>query len=182
MAFNFRRVVTGHDTNGMAVVKLDDMVQSEPRGPGYEAKMVWCTSQFPPSNDEDTFDDGVPGPRGSRVLFRVAEFIPGESEGPGMHRTETQDIAVVLSGELEMLLDSGEVVEHLMPGDVVVQRGTMHHWVAKGDQPVRLLFVLMDSEPARAGEHVLGEDISAFGGRFSPMPLGASESRVRDGV
>lgn len=170
MAFTFRRVVTGHNAEGKAVVKLDDIVDSAPRLPGYEAEVVWCTSQFPPSNDEKTFDNGAPGPKGTRVLFRVAEFIPGEPAGPNMHRTETQDIAIVLSGELEMVLDSGDVVERLTAGDVVVQRGTMHSWIARGREPVRVLFVLMDADPVRSGEELLREDLSVFGGQLSPMP------------
>ncbi|WP_084145012.1 cupin domain-containing protein [Amycolatopsis jejuensis] len=170
MAFTFRRVVTGHDSSGKAVVRSDDLVDSEPRLPGYEAKVVWCTSRFPPSNDEETFDDGTPGPKGSRVLFRVAEMQPGESAVPNMHRTETQDVAVVISGELDMVLDSGEVVERLAAGDIVVQRGTMHSWVARGEEPLRVLFVLMDAAPVRIGGEALPEDLSVFGGRLSPMP------------
>lgn len=170
MAFKFRRVVTGHNDDGRAVVKMDDMVEADPRLPGYDAKVVWCTSQFPPSNDDAMFDNGTPGPKGARVLFRTAEFGPGDVHLPRMHRTETQDVAVVLSGELEMVLDSGEVVERLAAGDFVVQRGTMHAWVARGDEPVRVLFVLMDAYPVRVGDTQLHEDISVFGGQVSPMP------------
>ncbi|MGP3533694.1 cupin domain-containing protein [Microbacterium sp. RD1] len=170
MGFQFRRVVTGHDEEGRAIVRSDALVASEPRGPGYEANVAWCTSRFPPRNDEALFDDGVPGPRGTRVLVRMGELIPGESDVPSMHRTETQDIAVVLAGTLDLVLDSGEVVESLGPGDLVVQRGTMHQWVARGEEPVRVLFVLMDSEPVKAGSRVLSEDLSVFDGRISPMP------------
>ncbi|WP_236790848.1 cupin domain-containing protein [Amycolatopsis sp. GM8] len=170
MAFKFRRVVTGHDSAGKAVVRSDDLVDSEPRLPGYEAKVAWCTNQFPPSNDGEPLGNSDPGPWGTRVLFRVAEMIPGEAAGTNMHRTETQDVAVVISGELEMVLDSGEVVERLTPGDVVVQRGTMHSWVARGEEPVRILFVLMDAPPARVGDDVLHEDLSVFDGQLRPMP------------
>jgi len=170
MSFTFRRVVTGHDAHGQAIVRMDEAIASEPRGPGYSAKVVWCTSEFPPKNNDEDFTNGVPGPRGTRVLFRTAEFIPGQSKGPGMHRTETQDVAIVISGELEMRLDSGEVVDNFGPGDIIVQRGTMHDWVPKGSEPVRVLFILMDSEPILVGDGVLNEDISAFNGLFSPMP------------
>jgi len=180
MSFTFRRVVTGHDAHGQAIVRLDDIIESDPRGPGYSAKVVWCTNEFPPKNNDEAFTDLVPGPRGTRVLFRTAELIPGESRGPGMHRTETQDVGIVISGELEMRLDSGEVVDKLGPGDIVVQRGTMHNWVPKGTEPVRLLFVLMDSEPAKVGDRLLDEDISAFNGRFSPMPLDSETPMDRE--
>lgn len=172
MSFTFRRVVTGHSADGKAVVRSDEVVGSTPRLPGYEARVVWCTGRFPASNDEDRFDDGAPGPKGSRVLFRVAEFDPAEAEHANMHRTETQDVALVLSGRLDLVLDSGEVVEQLTAGDFLVQRGTMHSWIARGDEPVRVLFVLIDALPVRVGDVVLGEDLSALGGRVSPMPQG----------
>ncbi|MDT9664877.1 mannose-6-phosphate isomerase-like protein (cupin superfamily) [Rhodococcus sp. OAS809] len=177
MSFNFRRVVTGHDDRGNAVVKLDSLVDSEPRAPGYEARVVWCTSQFPPSNQEEDFDDGAPGPRGTRVLFRIGEFTPADFVGPSMHRTETLDVGLVLSGQLDMVLDGGEVIESLGPGDFVIQRGTMHSWVPRGAEPVRILFVLMDSEPVRVGERTLGNDLSVFGGRLSPMPSSSTSSK-----
>jgi quercetin dioxygenase-like cupin family protein len=164
------RLVTGHDGDAHAVVKTDHTVEADPRLPGYDAKVVWCTSQFPPSNDEETLDNAAPCQKGGRVLLRVAEFNPGEFNHPNMHRTETQDIAVVLSGELEMVLDGGEVVAQLKSGDVVVQRGTMHAWRARGDVPVRVLFVLMDAQPVRVGDTWLREDLSAFEGKLSPMP------------
>ncbi|GAA5163030.1 MULTISPECIES: cupin domain-containing protein [Amycolatopsis] len=170
MTFRFRRVVTGHSADGKAVLRSDEVVTSEPRLPGYEARVFWCTGRFPASNDEEGFDDGAPGPKGSRVLFRMAEFAPGEPQRPNMHRTETQDVAVVLSGQLDMVLDSGEVVERLEAGDVLVQRGTSHSWVPRGEEPVRVLFVLMDALPVRIGDTVLREDLSVFGGQLSPMP------------
>jgi quercetin dioxygenase-like cupin family protein len=177
MSFRFRRVVTGHSADGKAVVRSDEIVDSTPRLPGYEARVVWCTGQLPASNDDDHFDDGAPGPKGSRVLFRVAEFDPAESEHTNMHRTETQDVALVHSGRLDMVLDSGEVVEQLAPGDFLIQRGTMHSWVARGDEPVRVLFVLIDALPVRIGDVVLGEDLSALGGRITPMPRGGDVPR-----
>lgn len=160
MPFELRRVVTGHNEEGKAIVTADERMEAEPRLPGYDATAVWCTSRFPPSND----DDGTPGPKGARVLFRIGEFQPGVSL-PVMHRTETQDVAVVLSGVLEMALDSGEVAERLTAGDFVVQRGTMHAWIARGDEPVRVLFVMMDALPVHVGGKLLPEDLSAFGSK-----------------
>lgn len=59
-----------------------------------------------------------------------------------MHRTETVDYAVVLQGELTMLLDDSEVT--LRAGDVAIQRGTNHAWVNRSDTKCRVLFVLID--------------------------------------
>ena len=61
-----------------------------------------------------------------------------------MHRTRSIDYAVVLSGEIDMLLDDSEV--HLKAGDVLVQQGTVHAWVNNGSEPCRIAFVLIDAK------------------------------------
>jgi hypothetical protein len=67
------------------------------------------------------------------------------TRGPGMHRTKTTDYIVVLSGELTLMLDQGDV--DLKPFDVVVQRGTNHGWVNRGSTPALLAAVLLDADP-----------------------------------
>jgi quercetin dioxygenase-like cupin family protein len=59
-----------------------------------------------------------------------------------MHRTETIDYAIVLSGEITMLLDEGEVL--LKAGDVLVQCGTNHAWSNRSNAPCIVAFVLVD--------------------------------------
>ena len=61
-----------------------------------------------------------------------------------MHRTETLDYAVVLEGEITMLLDDSEV--NLKAGDVVIQRGTNHAWSNRSGKPVRMLYILIDGK------------------------------------
>lgn len=63
---------------------------------------------------------------------------------PGMHRTRSIDYAIVLSGEIDMLLDDSDV--HLKAGDVLVQQGTVHAWVNRGKEPCRIAFVLIDAK------------------------------------
>lgn len=69
---------------------------------------------------------------------------------PLMHRTETVDFGIVISGEITLLLDEDEVA--LRPGDVVVQRGTIHAWANRSDDICRMAFVLTDGafDPALA--------------------------------
>jgi quercetin dioxygenase-like cupin family protein len=69
-----------------------------------------------------------------------------------------------------MLLDGGETVRQLKAGDVVIQRGTNHGWVATGPGPVKFLFLLIDAEPVRVGDKVLGDFLENFGGKLQPMP------------
>jgi len=67
------------------------------------------------------------------------------SEGPHalMHRTETIDYGIVLSGTVWLVVDEGET--QLRPGDVVVQRGTNHAWSNRTEETARMAFVLVDA-------------------------------------
>lgn len=79
-----------------------------------------------------------------------ASTVKADSPHPLMHRTESIDYAIVMQGELTLVLDDSEVL--LKPGSVVVQRGTNHAWANRSGQPCRMLFVLVDGvyEPAIA--------------------------------
>ncbi|TKA27881.1 hypothetical protein B0A54_16923 [Friedmanniomyces endolithicus] len=59
------------------------------------------------------------------TVFRVVDFAPGCLSA--MHRTVSCDFGEVLEGEVELVLDSGEI-RLLKRGDVTVQRGTNHAW------------------------------------------------------
>lgn len=63
---------------------------------------------------------------------------------PRMHRTETIDYAIVLSGEITMLLDEQEV--HLKAGDVLVQCGTNHAWSNRSNEICEVAFILIDGK------------------------------------
>src|SRR5262249_58980835 len=62
---------------------------------------------------------------------------------PFMHRTSTSDYAIVLSGEIVMLLDDSEVV--LKAGDILIQQATNHAWVNRSNEVCRIAFVLVDA-------------------------------------
>ena len=81
-------------------------------------------------------------------MCRVVEFAPGGAKF--MHRTETLDYAICLKGECDLELDDGRTVP-MKAGDICVQRGTMHAWVAKGSEPAVFAFVLIDAEPVEKG-------------------------------
>ena len=61
-----------------------------------------------------------------------------------MHRTQTIDFAVVLFGEIYMVLDKEETLLHA--GDVIIQRGTHHAWSNRSNEMCRIAFVLIDAE------------------------------------
>ena len=171
MARPTRRVVTGHDASGKAVVLFDGTAPNAKlrKATGLTSTLLWVTDGSPADNsgsaDSAERDIGVaPPPRGS--VFRVVDFPPaaevgsvdnaamlremgieGGQGGTGhatMHRTRSIDYAVVISGEVDMLLDDWEV--HLKAGDVLVQRGTNHAWVNRGRENCRIAFVLVDAE------------------------------------
>lgn len=98
---------------------------------------------------------GLVRPNGT--VCRTVDFKP---LGPTlMHRTQSLDYGIVIEGEIELHLDSGEV-QTLKRGDIAVQRGTMHAW--KNVSPsewARMVFVLQDSKPVKLSNQVLGEDL-----------------------
>jgi mannose-6-phosphate isomerase-like protein (cupin superfamily) len=158
MALQQRRVVTGHDGNGRAIVKIDEIAKNVGSArPGAQACVIWTTEGFPVDNTGEadagsrktgtTLDNGT--------VFRIVEFGPGVS--PRNHRTDSIDYDVVMSGEIDMQLDDAEV--HLKAGDVLVQRGTIHDWVNRGSKPCVIAFVLIAAKPVSAG----GKTLNAVG-------------------
>ncbi|TMG77179.1 MAG: cupin domain-containing protein [Betaproteobacteria bacterium] len=175
-----RRVVTGHDATGRAIVVSDGLapaVHTNPMRPGHWSVDIWRT-EAAPARIEKMAADPTPGPRKQMppkrgTVVRIADFAP-ESEAlraldpdsakkvfaamgnesastfrpggrhPMMHRTETIDYAIVLSGELTMVLDDTDVV--LREGDVVIQCGTNHAWSNRSGKPARIAFVLVDGK------------------------------------
>ncbi|MCI3953991.1 MAG: Cupin 2, conserved barrel [Burkholderiales bacterium] len=175
-----RRVVTGHDNHGKAVVISDGLaptVRTNPLRPGHVSVDLWKTMSSPvmlTSEEPDpTLGPKQIHPPAQGTIIRISEIAPETeairnldsekarevfkamgNEGastfgrggrhPFMHRTETIDYAVVLAGEIVMLLDDQDV--HLKAGDVVIQRGTNHAWSNRSNQPCRMLYVLIDGE------------------------------------
>ena len=64
-----------------------------------------------------------------------------EADDPGMHATRTIDYAIVLSRELYLKLDYGEM--RLEAGDIVVQWATRHGWYNRGNEPCPIASVLI---------------------------------------
>jgi quercetin dioxygenase-like cupin family protein len=150
MAIEVRRVVTGHDASGRAIVKIDEIVKNPVEGRrGAFVHPVWTTEGFPVDNDgqEDAGERKVSTTLSNGMIFRVIEFAPGVV--PRNHRTDSIDYAVVLKGEIDMELDDTSV--HLKTGDVLVQRGTIHNWVNRGTESCVIAFVLIAAKSATAG-------------------------------
>jgi quercetin dioxygenase-like cupin family protein len=159
---SIRRIVTGHDVDGKAIVREDDVLAFGPLLPGYEGVEIWGSDGMPVDNNERGDRGPAAGARkGARTLIRTGEMAPKGACPRIMHRTATLDYGVILSGRCQMHLDSGAVVE-LKAGDVVVQRGTNHAWWNPYPEPVRFLFVLIDAEPVQIGDQLLGDYLDEF--------------------
>ncbi len=113
-----------------------------------------------------------PPPMGS--TFRRVEFLPedpdvlnaldgkaalGEmgasaqvaegSRHPYMHRTDSLDCAIALSGETWMDLDDEADDLPLRAGDALIQRGNNHAWSNRDTEPCGIAFVLIDGVTRR---------------------------------
>jgi quercetin dioxygenase-like cupin family protein len=149
-----RRVVTGHDENGVARVLWDSEATNSRRNrPDARSTLVWSTDATPA---EIALGDAVEDlgtrklqtqPPSNGTRFTVIDYAPGARGS--MHRTETIDYVIVVSGEVEMELDDSTIV--LRAGDVLVQRGTNHAWINRSSKPARVAFVLIDAKPLGIG-------------------------------
>jgi quercetin dioxygenase-like cupin family protein len=156
-----RRVVTGHDDAGRAIVQVDEVCShfAEGRPNGWVCN-VWTTDTVPADNDGAADAGKRPGKftmieDGS--VFRILDFRPGLAQR--IHRTDTVDYIVVMQGEIDMELEPGGQEVHLKQGDVMVQRGTVHNWINRGTERCLLAVILIHAKPVEAG----GKTLEAFG-------------------
>jgi mannose-6-phosphate isomerase-like protein (cupin superfamily) len=171
---DIRRVVTTVDKTGKAVVLFDGANPHKVVRPNRSvtSRLVWVTDQTPADisgpQDRAAVTIGIGPPAGGSV-FRIIDIPPTPPEveqlerdylhkqigdhapkkglpprHPLMHRTRTIDYAIIMQGEIDMLLDDTEV--HFKAGDVLIQQGTNHAWVNRGKEPCRIAFVLIDSK------------------------------------
>lgn len=176
MVWKIRRVVSGHDEQGRSTVIFDGhgtCVKEMDSMPGLALTDLWETTGAPADNsgNADAVDRPVrlePPETGS--IFRIVEFPPdsawkGIADGhtafdsigassahsqdpddPMRHKTDTIDYLIIIKGEIYAILDTGETL--LRPGDVFVQRGTVHSWSVRGDEPCVLAAILIGAKPA----------------------------------
>jgi mannose-6-phosphate isomerase-like protein (cupin superfamily) len=175
MAKRHRRIVTGHDEQGRSIVFMDaespHNFTLEGAG-GLQLAEMWETTSAPALNfgirDAADHERRIE-PVGGGTVFRIIEYPPdkvrlqtldpdnyfaGLGVKParpstqrhfGMHKTDTVDYCIVLSGEIYAVLDVGEVL--LRAGDCLIQRGTNHAWSNRSDEPCTIAFVLVAANP-----------------------------------
>ena len=148
-----RQVVTGHDAEGRAVFVRDEQVDAMPIPGLGEIAFLWGADEpatYPNAGNNPAAPGIFPPVGGIRFVmtryspeFDVAtpEPVPGmhveDRDKPGMHRSDTTDFGVVLSGNLALQLDDGAEVL-LAPGDVLIENGTRHRWRVVGNVPATM--------------------------------------------
>lgn len=179
------RFITTHDAAAKAVFhkgQPEDMPIQVVGAGEYTFSLAYATNRFPVrmQGDEDVrvYSEYLANPPGlvsmSGTVCRIVDFEPYCQ--CAMHRTVSLDYGVVLEGEVELILDSGET-RVLRRGDIAVQRGTNHAWKnVSPDREVdgkmvgcwaRMLFVLSPCEPLEVAGGTLGESTRGIGVRES---------------
>jgi hypothetical protein len=171
--------VTGHDDRGRSIVLSDEPsphTLTFPGVPDYGQTDLWRTA-VPADNATlgVSLESPTMAPPPGGVVFRIVQIPPdevfladfdrdamfagvpdgaehiedGEVSNATMHRTRSVDFAVVLRGEIYVLLDTGEV--RMGVGDTLVQRGTLHGWGNRTNTYCLIGFVLVDALPFDSG-------------------------------
>ena len=172
-----RRVVTGHDDRARPWSCRRPDALRQPARRRQRRQLLWITNETPAdlssTPDRANQKTGVPPPPNGSIC-RVVDFAPQASaDVKGIdhhevlrqmgidpatqgyvrhaftHRTRSIDYAIVLEGEIDMLLDDTQV--HMKAGDIMVQQATNHAWVNTSGKPCRICFVLIDSNSRRPG-------------------------------
>lgn len=153
------RYITDHDPTGLAVFsdQFDDIIPSQELADVARFPLGYTSRTTPVDLMEDkdlaknqSDLDNKPGIKipGGTVL-RVVDMQPGAVSR--MHRIVSLDYGVVIEGEVELLLDSGEV-RTMRRGDLAVQKGNNHAWRnASTTKWARMMYVLQEAQPITVG-------------------------------
>ncbi|KAK0620601.1 hypothetical protein B0T14DRAFT_521799 [Immersiella caudata] len=162
-----KRFITTHDEEGKAIIDStlpEDLPFTEVPSKVVNLSTCYVTEGFPTvledGKDVAVYQQHLADPPGLTVsngtVIRYVDIRPGAE--PLMHRTVSLDYGVVVEGEVELILDSGET-RILRRGDMCVQRATMHAWRnVSSTEWARVLFVLQPVQPhVVAGKEVTEE-------------------------
>ncbi|KAH7073286.1 hypothetical protein FB567DRAFT_537438 [Paraphoma chrysanthemicola] len=167
-----KRHITTHDPSTKKAI-FSDVVSSDlkfDRIPSAAFGLGYVTKGAPVELNDDAdlkvykpYLEKAPGlVAAGGTILRFVDMEPGVTSP--MHRTVSLDYGVVLEGEIELVLDSGET-RTMTRGDVAIQRGTMHAWRNLSQTSwARMMYVLQESKPLEIEGEVLGEDYGTMQG------------------
>ena len=154
-----KRFITGHDSDGEGIIQVvDEGLWKKIDNDIVRYNVMWTTNTFPIDLKHDSLENeksvlSLSLPNGT--VLRMVDRSPGSSSA--MHRTQSLDYGVVIEGEMDLIMDSGQTVT-MKRGDVCIQRGTLHQWRNSSETWNRMLFVLIDALPVEVGGKVyIGE-------------------------
>ncbi|KAK7956328.1 uncharacterized protein PG986_005550 [Apiospora aurea] len=145
---NPRLVMTGHAADGTSIFRIDGAVETfYPFGPSVSSFATFDTQ------------DAVPLPRcpPNGTLFCVTNLPPNYAVP--MHRTQSLDYCVVMTGEVVLALDGGEE-KTVRAGEFIIRGGANHQWINRTDEPCRIAFVMVGADKVKLGDGTeLGETV-----------------------
>ena len=135
-----------------------------PAMPGSEVAQIWGSNAplaYPDSGAMPAYSAFFPPLHGARLVElylpphstsygAVTDDDPDSSaaplaaDRPGMHRTASTDLIIVMEGRVDCELDEETVT--LNAGDVLVQNGTIHAWFNPYAEPCRFLAAMVGAE------------------------------------
>ncbi|KAI1174366.1 NAD(P)-binding protein [Nemania sp. FL0916] len=164
------RHITGHDADGKAVFLSTDcgdhhLIMGEQQA---LSNILYSTHETPVEINGDVDiqhakENPPPLHYHNGTVMRMIDFAPNEISP--MHRALTIDYGVVLDGEFELILESGER-KIMRQGDVCIQRATGHQWKnlsGGGTLPGRMLWFLVGVKDVYANGKKLEEYMGPLG-------------------
>jgi quercetin dioxygenase-like cupin family protein len=164
------RFITDHNSDGKAIFnqQVEEVLPWKTVHDDVRFGLGYATNQTPVDLSNDVgkyqqYQTDLPGimiPGGT--VLRYVDMPPGMLSP--MHRTVSLDYGVVLEGEVELVLDSGEA-RTMKRGDVAIQRGTNHAWRNMNpDKWARMMYILMEAKPVSIDGKALEEDYGGMKG------------------
>lgn len=154
-----RVVVTGHTDKGKSTIIRDKVATNvEEEIPGLIISDIWATNTMPVDLKQELIITNTlfPCTPKNGSYFRYVQIPPDSAlktdelpinagdPHPLMHKTQTLDYIIILSGEIYLITEEQETL--LKAGDIVIQRGTNHAWSNRSKNPCLQLAVLLDAE------------------------------------
>lgn len=161
-----RLVMTGHDAAGVSRVMSDNRVAgwAGPAMAGSEIAEIWGSDaplSYPDAGAMPGYKGFFAPKHGARLMElylapRSIDYLDAPTDDPdsaaaalapdrpGMHRTATTDMIIVMEGRVDCQLDEETVT--LDAGDILIQNGTIHAWFNPYDQPCRFIAVMVGAE------------------------------------
>ncbi|PVH70256.1 cupin domain-containing protein [Cadophora sp. DSE1049] len=163
---SIKRIITDHDADGKSTFSkaVPEELKFREVGDGARFGLAYATQQFPvtmtDNADMAVYQDKLVNPPGIVIpggtVILAVDMNPESTSA--MHRTVSLDYGVVLEGEVELVLDSGET-KRFQRGDMAIQRGTSHAWRNPSKTAwARMLFIVQEAQPLQVNGKTLTED------------------------